>query len=395
MAKRMNLHTTSIYVNAASRRLDAANNEDGISAELHEKKRWVRGEQLLAEARRVGAELPLIFAHYEDLTFWALARSITLDNKGTTYTFSNLRPLSGHQRENLVLAGSHKQLPNSLIRSYALVDTPQFLHDDLSAAESSIESRQTGAELAKRWGVDVLHALYNKSGTWYHRLKRFPGALFDAHGYVTFDTELDFLTCPQLRIRKDVEARHGISPISGYVKVSGRRGPETQRDRTTTIRDDELSARETSVTDVDLVEQVIRPGQGRAGQAWSASAAHRKAVELRAMDLALAHYALLWPEVHDVSPSSPFDILCRDGKRELRVEVKGTTSRGNVVLMTRNEVSHARQNPGIVALFLVAGVRVQPDGTAIGGTVEIFEPWEIGECELAPLAFECHLRRAT
>ena len=38
----------------------------------------------------------------------------------------------------------------------------------------------------------------------------------------------------------------------------------------------------------------------------------------------------------------PYDILCDDGKTELRVEVKGTKGMGNKVGITRNEILHSR-----------------------------------------------------
>lgn len=79
--------------------------------------------------------------------------------------------------------------------------------------------RRTGKTLAKRWGVNVKYSLYRETGDWYHQLKRFPGALFDANGYVIFETEESFRTCPQLRIKQDVNIPDGITSIPGYVLV--------------------------------------------------------------------------------------------------------------------------------------------------------------------------------
>ena len=107
------------------------------------------------------------------------------------------------------------------------------------------------------------------------------------------------------------------------------------------------------------------------------------------MDLALRHYSSLWREVDDVSATQPFDLLCRNGDRELRVEVKGTTSLGLSVLLTRNEVRHAQLNNGRLALFVVSIV-VSESGCK-GGTMDIFEPWDIRQDELEPIAFECRL----
>ena len=47
------------------------------------------------------------------------------------------------------------------------------------------------------------------------------------------------------------------------------------------------------------------------------------------MTLAFQRYSGLWPEVLDVSANQPYNLLCRGDGRELRVEVKGTTSRGH------------------------------------------------------------------
>jgi hypothetical protein len=76
-----------------------------------------------------------------------------------------------------------------------------------------------GRELAKRWNLNVKHALYRETGDWYHQLERFPGALLDAHGFVIFETEEAFQNCPELRIRQDVAVPTGIHSIPGYVQV--------------------------------------------------------------------------------------------------------------------------------------------------------------------------------
>ena len=80
-------------------------------------------------------------------------------------------------------------------------------------------ARKIGEKLNEKWGVGATHALYSERGTWFHVLERFPGALFDAHGYVVFRTKHDYETCPQLRRGKELNVRDGISALPGYVKV--------------------------------------------------------------------------------------------------------------------------------------------------------------------------------
>ena len=78
----------------------------------------------------------------------------------------------------------------------------------------------TGKELNELWGVGARHALYHADGTWYHRLREFPGALFDANGYVVFQTREDYLGCGYLQIGEHTNVPGGISSIPGYVRVS-------------------------------------------------------------------------------------------------------------------------------------------------------------------------------
>jgi 5-methylcytosine-specific restriction protein A len=226
---------------------------------------------------------------------------------------------------------------------------------------------QRAKELATRWGLNVRHALYRETGNWYHRLTGFPGALLDADGYVIFESEQAFEACPQLQVRKQVSAPKGIKAIPGYVYVSA---TDRQRDRL-------------------LVESMVRARLSGVGQAWGGSSEGRKAIETYAMGLALRHYSGLWSEVVDVSANQPFDLLCRDGDRELRVEVKGTTSLGLSVLLTRNEVRHAQANTGRVALFVVSEIKSIRSGACSGGITQIVEPWDIRRSELDPVAFEC------
>ena len=60
------------------------------------------------------------------------------------------------------------------------------------------------------------------------------------------------------------------------------------------------------------------------------------------------HYSDLGWSVGDVSLSESYDLRCTRQGEELHVEVKGTTSQGERVLLTRNEVAHAREwYPGV------------------------------------------------
>lgn len=79
------------------------------------------------------------------------------------------------------------------------------------------EEKVNGKRLNDEWNVGAKHALYREDGTWYHQLSDFPGALFDANGYIVFDSEADYRNCEYLQIGKQVSVPDGISSIPGYV----------------------------------------------------------------------------------------------------------------------------------------------------------------------------------
>jgi 5-methylcytosine-specific restriction enzyme A len=85
----------------------------------------------------------------------------------------------------------------------------------------------TGRELNEKWKAGVAHALYRRDGTWYHRLERFPGALFDANGYIRFDANSDLENCPGILIGKRanwLNVPDGIARLPGYVRIKPESG---------------------------------------------------------------------------------------------------------------------------------------------------------------------------
>ena len=70
--------------------------------------------------------------------------------------------------------------------------------------------------------------------------------------------------------------------------------------------------------------------------------------------------------------------------------MKGTTTDGAEVILTRNEVRHAREYP-YTALFVVSNITVEraEDGTvtATGGNQHCYDPWRLGDGTLTPLGF--------
>jgi hypothetical protein len=121
----------------------------------------------------------------------------------------------------------------------------------------------------------------------------------------------------------------------------------------------------------------------------------RRAIERRAMALALVHYRRLGFKVENVSLTSPYDVLATKNGKSLLVEVKGTIGGGEAVFLTKNEVENVRQHPGGCALFVVHGMSIDSSAhkpCAIGGSVKVYEPWEIDVESLEPLQFRYWIR---
>jgi hypothetical protein len=134
-------------------------------------------------------------------------------------------------------------------------------------------------------------------------------------------------------------------------------------------------------------------GRRSLGQGFLRSAALRSEIEHYAMAQATRYFSVHgWTNVEDVSRTRCFDLICQRGSSELRVEVKGTTSEGSRILLTRNEVTHARRVFPRIALYVLADIvatKLDDGNYRIGGGVEIIRnPWDIDAGNLQALAFE-------
>jgi hypothetical protein len=154
----------------------------------------------------------------------------------------------------------------------------------------------------------------------------------------------------------------------------------------------------TAPAELEAALNAVRSEAGKPmrGQGYQSSAAARNALERHSMERATRYFANLgWSSISDVSRSRCFDLICLRGEDELRVEVKGTTTAGDQILLTRNEVTHARRVFPRVALYVLAGIRLirtnDVSYQATGGIEVVKNPWDIRTGELQPLAFEYRL----
>lgn len=90
-----------------------------------------------------------------------------------------------------------------------------------------------------------------------------------------------------------------------------------------------------------------------------------------------------WHVVEDVFQQESYDLKCTRGSEELHAEVKGTTTDGIQIVLTRNEVEHARALFPNAALIVVRIIQASSEMQASGGTVAYFSPWEIDQTHSA------------
>jgi len=77
-----------------------------------------------------------------------------------------------------------------------------------------------GNHLNRLLNINANHALYSKTGDWYHIFKSFPGVLFDHRGYIIFQSEKEYYSHPRLRITERLNIKGGIVQLSGYKKYT-------------------------------------------------------------------------------------------------------------------------------------------------------------------------------
>jgi hypothetical protein len=125
------------------------------------------------------------------------------------------------------------------------------------------------------------------------------------------------------------------------------------------------------------------------GQGFSTDSKTRKMVELYAMQRAREYFQSQgFTSIEDVSIKMSYDLLARDGTREVFIEVKGTQSAGSSVFLTHREVEFARRNKGRMALYVLHSIQVlEGDGTPQGGVHTVFWPWDVDDGSLAPIKY--------
>jgi hypothetical protein len=129
---------------------------------------------------------------------------------------------------------------------------------------------------------------------------------------------------------------------------------------------------------------------GRSGQGFRLTSAERQVIERRSVSVASAFFTAQGWKVQDVGARESFDLLLKRGDERLHVEVKGTTSAGHDVILTRAEVEKQRKYYPANALAVVHSIHLDRTGdepVASGGTLHCTSPWEIADEDLSVISY--------
>jgi hypothetical protein len=138
----------------------------------------------------------------------------------------------------------------------------------------------------------------------------------------------------------------------------------------------------------DISEKIERSEDTIAG--YERDSKTRKAIEDRAIVVAKETYESQGYTIEEVG--KPYDLRCLRNSEEVRVEVKGTRSNGESVIVTVGEVEHARKASCRVDFVLVTGITViaEPKGGVIadGGDIAChIKDWKPAEGDLTPTEY--------
>jgi hypothetical protein len=119
------------------------------------------------------------------------------------------------------------------------------------------------------------------------------------------------------------------------------------------IDDEQLAG----ISDPPDEEQEAEDAPSRHGQGRQLDARIRKLIEDAAQDRLMRYFSDAGWAVTDTRHNRPYDAEAVKGGKTMYLEAKGTQSRGETVIVTRNEVDHARSHPRAVVMGVWSGIR--------------------------------------
>lgn len=125
------------------------------------------------------------------------------------------------------------------------------------------------------------------------------------------------------------------------------------------------------------------------GQGTGLTSTEQLAVEKHAVKLATEYFVEQGYSVNDTGATESYDLEATLGGEMIYVEVKGTMSLGEQIILTRREVEHHQEHPNnaLVVVHSILLDRTQQPPVAYGGTRVVTQPWKIDESGLTVISY--------
>ncbi|MGY1830154.1 protein NO VEIN domain-containing protein [Geodermatophilus sp. SYSU D01180] len=142
---------------------------------------------------------------------------------------------------------------------------------------------------------------------------------------------------------------------------------------------------------ITAAEAMAEPRRRRQGRGYRLNAAERLVIEQHAVRLARDYLEdkARGFVTEDVGSKRSYDIDARKEGEYLFVEVKGTVSAGEEIILTKAEVDLHRKHFPNTALIVVHSITLERGDkpVASGGILNIVSPWLPDEADLTPIAY--------
>jgi len=192
---------------------------------------------------------------------------------------------------------------------------------------------------------------------------------------------------------RKLNSRGEMKPYGALFIVDASRVREFAREVRALIRSESRTSTASAARASDAVASTPEPlvkvdspepeGALSSEQGYEQDPEIRRILERYAVERALEHYKPKTTRIEE--KGQPYDLDCYTaGGGHFRVEVKGTRTNGDAVIVTRNEVQHARKGSPRVELFILSDISLGggPGAyVATGGEVRILEDWRPTEAQ--------------
>lgn len=138
----------------------------------------------------------------------------------------------------------------------------------------------------------------------------------------------------------------------------------------------------------EIQEDCVTAEHSSGGQGFQSDVESRLMIESYAMTICKNHFLRNGYEVIDVSANHSYDLLIKKNEESRFVEVKGTQTAGETIVLTKNEVDLSRAHGVNMVLFIVHSIVLNKKSVKKGsGVVSIIHPWRVNDDKLTPISF--------